>query len=109
MSLKSSYEAPIKSMQGLSPYIISLGSFERDGSLPYVYNNQMTGIVIEDLDSSFNETVDNNILYSKDVKYKDIMFNVPILTNQLNYQILDNIGINNSSKTSIVFVMEYKH
>ena len=107
MSLKSSYEAPIKSMQGLSPYIISLGSFERDGSLPYLYNNQMTGIVIEDLDSSFNETADNNILYSKDVKYKGINFNVPILTNQLEYQILNTVGKNNNSKTSIIFVMEY--
>ena len=107
MSLKSSYEAPIKSMQGLSPYIISLGSFERDGSLPYLYNNQMTGIVIQDLDSNFAVTDDNNILNSKDVKYKGINFNVPVLTNQLEYQILNTVGKNNNSKTSIIFVMEY--
>jgi len=107
MSLKSSYEAPIKSMQGLSSYIISLGSFERDGSLPYLYNNQMTGIVIEDLDSNFAVTENNDILNSKDIKYKDINFNIPILTNQLEYQILNTIGVNNNSKTSIIFVMEY--
>jgi len=107
MGLKSSYEPKINSIYGLSDYIISLGSFERDGSLPYVYNNQMTGIVVQDLDDNFVATNNNNITYSKDVMYKSIKYNVPLLTNQINYEIMETIAINNLSKTSITFVMQY--
>ena len=107
MGLKSSYEPMINKVYGLSEYIISLGSFERDGILPYVYNNQMTGIVIQDIDENFVATNNNNIGYSKDVMYNAERYNVPLLTNQINYEIIETIAKNNLSKTSIVFVMEY--
>ena len=107
MGLKSSYEPSINNVYGLSDYVISLGSFERDGSVPYIYNNQMSGMVIQDLDNNFVATDNNNLTYSKDVIYKATKYNVPLLTDQIDYQIIETIAKNNHSKTSITFVMEY--
>ena len=78
MALKTSYEPPINGLHG---NIISFGSFERDGSYPYVYNNQQEAIILVDLDKDFNETPNNNIVSYKDVIYKNDRITVPIIRN----------------------------
>ena len=107
MSVGSNYEQSINSVYGLSDNIVALGSFERDGGIPYVYNNQMSGIVLQDLNTDLEPTDNNNIFKDRNTKYKNIDLNVPVLSNQIKYQILEDACKNNHSRTSIAYVMEY--
>jgi len=103
MGLKIGYEPKI---YGLHPNIISLGSFERDGSYPYVYNNEQAAIILEDLDTNFKCIINNNITAFKKVQYKGQFYTVPVVTNQIEYTILNDIAKNNNAKLSILNVMQ---
>jgi len=103
MSLKSSYEGLI---YNLNSKIISFGSFERDGSFPYVYNNEQSAIILEDIDSDFVVSTNNNIQSYKSVNYKGKTYTIPIVKNQIEYTTLDTIAKNNDAKISLIYVSE---
>jgi len=101
MSLKPNYEPKIYE---LHPNIIAFGSYERDGSFPYVYNNEQAGIIMQDLDDDFVTTDNNNIRAYKTVEYKQNKYTVPLIKSQIEYQIINAIAKNNNSRCSVVYV-----
>jgi hypothetical protein len=104
MALNSSYEAPI---QNLHPNIISIGSFEKNGSYPYVYNNEQNAIVILKIDSDTMEETINNVVYQyKQVIYANKTLTVPVLVDSIWYQEIEKIAKNNNCLVSFMFVME---
>jgi len=103
MSLKPNYEPKI---YGLHHNIIAFGSYERDGSFPYVYNNEQNAIVIQDLDDDFVVTNNNNIQAYKMLNYKGKQYTIPIIKNQIEYQVLNEVAKNNDAKVSLIYVSE---
>ena len=103
MGLKAGIEPVI---YGLHNKIIAFGSYERDGSFPYVYNNEQNAIVMQDLDDDFVVTNNNNIKAYKSLVYKGKTYTIPIITNQIEYQVLNEIAKNNDAKISLIYVSE---
>jgi hypothetical protein len=104
MALSSNYEAPI---QNLHPKIISIGSFEKNGSYPYVYNNEQNAIVILKIDSNTMEEKVNNVVYQyKQVEYANKKISVPVLVDSIWYQEIEKIAKDNNCLVSFMFVME---
>ena len=103
MALNTRYEGKVYE---LHPNIISFGSFERDGSFPYVYNNEQAAIMLEALDDDMKITIDNNIYQYKAVMYKDKYYTVPVIKNQIEYSVLNEIAKNNNAKISTLKVLQ---
>jgi hypothetical protein len=112
MALNNSTEL---SIANLHKSIIAAGSFENDGSYPYVYNNQNSGIVMQDFeydqDSNGNNTIinftatDNNIIAnSKAFLYNNITYTIPLIKNQVNYELVPKVVSKSNLATSFISV-----
>jgi len=92
---------------GLIDKIISFGSFEKDGSYPYVYNNSQNTIVLQDLDDQLLGVTNNIIDNYKTLSYKDNKSYIPILNQQIKYEVLDQISKNNNCRITLLTVVEF--
>ena len=99
MSLNNALEKPI---YGLKTSIVVAGSFESDGSYPYVYNNQNSGIVMQDLDKDFKPTNNNIIQKTKSITYNYKTYTIPLIKNQVNYELMPAILSKSNIKSSYI-------
>ena len=99
MALNNSLEKPIF---GVSKSIVSLGSFEADGSYPYVYNNYTSGIVLQDLDNDFVATDNNIIQNTKVIEILGRQYTFPLIKNQVCYELIPDIVKKSNLKTSYI-------
>jgi len=99
MALNNSLEKPIF---GISKSIVSLGSFEADGSYPYVYNNYTSGIVLQDLDNDFIATDNNIIQNTKVIEILGRQYTFPLIKNQVSYELIPDVVKKSNLKTSYI-------
>jgi len=99
MGLKSGLE-PL--YDGLDEHIINVGSFEKDGSYPYMYNNNGESIHIVKYDEDMVATIDSVIENYKTVSYRNNNYVLPLLANSLDYIRLDE-SLKASNECSALF------
>jgi len=90
---------------GLHSDIINVGSFEKDGSYPYVYNNQQRSIVITKFNKDFVATYDSLISSYKTVEYNKDDLIVPVVKDSITFIDMDKVIANNDTNVSVMFAM----
>ena len=104
MALSTQYE---RTYTGLHPSIINVGSFEKDGSYPYNYNNQQRSIVITKYDDDFVATNDSVIQNYKTISYNKDQYIVPVVVDSISYMELEKLVAANDTKISVMMVIPF--
>ena len=104
MPLSTQYE---RTHSGLHSSLINVGSFEKDGSYPYNYNNHQRSIVITLFDKDFVPTYDSVIRNYKTVTYDKEKYVVPVLMESIVYKELEKVVQNNDTNISAILTLPF--